>query len=91
MSKKVDIIDVMIAVHRGELKVSMQNGFFLLEDMKSGERVRLNEAYVPCKECKHYIWNAFGDGCYVCVKHSKYGFRAKDFCSYGEREDNGNT
>ena len=44
MAKKIDIIDVMIAVHRGELKIVVNNGYFLLEDMKSGERVRLNEA-----------------------------------------------
>ena len=43
MAKKVDIIDVMLAVHKGELKVFVKNGFFLLEDTKSGECVRLNE------------------------------------------------
>lgn len=90
MAKKVDIIDVMIAVKSGKLKAFIQNGSFLLEDTISGERVALNEVTVPCKECKHYVWNAFCDGCWVCVKHSKYGFRPNDFCSYGERSaDNG--
>ena len=42
-ANNVDIIDVMIAVHRGELKIVIQNGFFLLENTRSGERVRLNE------------------------------------------------
>lgn len=46
MAKNVDIIDVMIAVHRGELKASVSNGYFMLENTKSGERVRLNEADV---------------------------------------------
>jgi len=50
MAKKVDIIDVMIAVHRGELKVSVSNGYFMLEDTKSGERVRLNEVDSEVKD-----------------------------------------
>ena len=53
MAKKVDIIDVMIAVHRGELKVVIQNDFFLLEDMMSGERVRLNE--VDVEQAQRFI------------------------------------
>lgn len=44
MAKNVDIIDVMIAAHRGELKASVSNGYFMLENTKSGERVRLNES-----------------------------------------------
>lgn len=46
MAKKVDLIDVMFAVHNGDLKIVVHNGFFLLEHQKSGERVRLNEADV---------------------------------------------
>lgn len=88
MAKKVDIMDVRSAIKRGELKVSMVQGILLLEDIRSGERVTLGEEIVPCIQCRHYVWNAFGDGCWVCVKHSKYGFRPNDFCSYGERKDN---
>ena len=91
MPKKIDIIDVRTAVRNGELKVFILNGYLSLEDTKSGERVVLKEAVVPCMECKHYVWNAFGDGCYVCAKHGKHGFRPKDFCSYGERKDNDST
>lgn len=43
MAKKLDIIDVMIAVHKGELKVTTRYGYYILEDTKSGEAVRLNE------------------------------------------------
>lgn len=43
MGKKIDIIDVMIAVNNGKLKVFVKNGFFMLEDTQSGECVRLNE------------------------------------------------
>lgn len=86
MAKKVDIMDVRSAIKRGELKVSMVQGILLLEDILSGERVTLGGEIVPCIQCKHYIWNAFGDGCYVCTKHGKYGFRPNDFCSYGERK-----
>lgn len=55
MAKKVDIIDVMFAVYQGELKVVVHNGFFLLENTKSGERVRLNEADVA--PAVHGWWN----------------------------------
>ena len=89
MAKKVDIMDVRSAIKRGELKVSMVQGILLLEDIRSGERVTLGGEIVPCIQCKHYVWNSYGDGCWVCVKHSKYGFRPNDFCSYGERKDNG--
>lgn len=41
--KTIDPIDVMLAVHRGEFKVVVHRGYFLLEDTSSGERVRLNE------------------------------------------------
>ena len=44
MAKGIDIIDVMLAVHKGELKILVSNGFFLLQNVKSGEAVRLNEA-----------------------------------------------
>ncbi len=91
MTKKIDLIDVMYAVHKGELKIIVHNGFFMMEDMKSGERVRLNEAYVMCKDCKHYVWNPFGDGCWVCTKLGRHGLKAKDFCSYGERRTDAET
>ena len=87
MAKKLDIIDVMIAVKNGKLKAFIHNGFFLLEDTISGERVSLNEVTVPCKECKYYVWNPFGDGCWICTKHAKYGFRPNDYCSYGEKKE----
>ena len=91
---KVDIIDVMIAVHRGELRVSIQNGFFLLEHIKSGERVRLNESnaieVVHCRECKWFAENNGGEW-YGCSMFN--AIRAvpedapsgDDFCSYGEK------
>lgn len=44
MSKGIDIVDVMLAVRKGELKILVSNGFFLLQNVKSGEAVRLNEA-----------------------------------------------
>ncbi len=55
MAKNIDIIDVMIAAHRGELKIVIQNGFFLMENTKSGERVRLNKADVA--PATHGWWN----------------------------------
>lgn len=55
MANNIDIIDVMIACHRGELKIVVQNGFFLLENTKSGERVRLNKADVAPNV--HGWWN----------------------------------
>ena len=87
MAKKLDIIDVMFDVKNGKLKAFIHNGLFLLEDTISGERISLNEVTVPCKECKYYVWNPFGDGCWVCTKHSKYGFRPNDYCSYGEKKE----
>ena len=59
--KNVDLVDVMIAVHKGELKVVVHNGFFLLENTKSGERVRLNEADVS--RTVHGKWVALDDDC----------------------------
>ena len=41
---------------------------------------------VRCKDCIGYVWNEL-EGWHVCIKHGKYGFRADDFCSYGERKD----
>ena len=42
---------------------------------------------VRWKDCIGYVWNEF-DGCNVCIKHGQYGFRADDFCAYGERRTN---
>lgn len=46
MAKEIDIIDVMTAVNNGKLKVMTKNGFYMLEHIESGERVRLNESEV---------------------------------------------
>lgn len=37
---------------------------------------------VRCEECKH--WKDYSCGIQVCAK-----FYKKDYCSYGERKDNG--
>lgn len=42
MKNNVDLIYVMVAVNQGKLKCLVRNGYFLLEDIVSGERVRLN-------------------------------------------------
>ena len=68
-NKIVDIIDIMLAVHRGELKVLTQNGFFLIENTKSGERVRLNETNI---ECGHWENNEYGYQCSICKCDSLY-------------------
>ena len=47
--KNIDIVDIKTAVQRGELRVFLRGGFFMLEDTISGEVVRLNE----CKEVTH--------------------------------------
>ena len=39
-----------------------------------------------CKDCKHYEWNPFGSGRYVCSKLCK-GAYEDFFCSYGERRE----
>ena len=83
MVGKVDIIDVMIAVHTGELRVAIHNGFFMLENIKSGERVRLNESgVVRCKECIHRVKGTYAK----CT-----GRKPDDFCSDGERRTYGET
>ena len=97
MAKKVDIIDVMLAVNNGELKVAVHNGFFTLEHTKSGERVRLNESdveqVVRCKNCKSAYINSFSaaSGVAVCKKWSNEAetviVQHDDFCSYGERRE----
>lgn len=77
MAKKIDIIDVMIAVNKGYLKVDIFNGFYTLEDTRSGERVRLNVApVVRCKECVHRVKGTWAK----CI-----GRRPEEFCSDGER------
>jgi len=41
---------------------------------------------VRCRDCKYHAWDDDVD--YVCLLTGKYtGF--EDFCSYGERKDNG--
>ena len=42
MAKKIDIVDVMLAVKNGELKVTTFRGYYMLENIASGECVRLN-------------------------------------------------
>lgn len=42
-NRKIDIVDVMVAVKNGELKAFVRNGFIILEDLKSGEAVRIGE------------------------------------------------
>ena len=89
MPKKIDLIDVMLAVYKGELKIIEKNGFYLMEDMKSGERVRLNEANVLCKDCKHF--DKYTKKCYVfCHDYIEVQLEVdcNHFCSYGERKDN---
>ena len=66
--KQIDIIDVMLAVRDGELKIIIQDGFFLIENTKSGERVRLNKVYVEndnrcCSNCGRH------DGCNGCGEY----------------------
>lgn len=43
MVKKIDIVDVMLAVKIGELKVTTFRGYYMLEHVASGECVRLNK------------------------------------------------
>lgn len=82
-SKIVDVIDIMLAVRNGELRVVVKNGFFMLENINSGERVKLNE--VPVKYGK---WenNEYGCHCSVCKHDSLYnGFNhpvKSNFCPY---------
>ena len=65
--KQIDIIDVMLAVRDGELKIIIQDGFFLMENTKSGERVRLNKVTEIndsrcCESCgRHDGWNGCGE------------------------------
>ena len=91
--RKTDIVAVRTAVKNGDLKIVTQNGFFFMEDTKSGERVRLNETdaihVVRCKDCKHRYYNedseeycceVWGDGFDTFVNQD-------EFCSRGERKD----
>ena len=41
--KNIDIVDIKTAVQMGDLKVFIQNGFYMLENTRSGEVVRLNQ------------------------------------------------
>ena len=43
VAKKIDIVDVMLAVKNGELRVTTFRGYYMLEHIASGERVRLNK------------------------------------------------
>lgn len=89
MAKNVDIIDVMIAVNRGELKIVVKNGFFLLEDTISGERVRLNETDVICKRCRYYEKAEYDDGYKMVCRLLKRQTAPDGFCYCGvRREDN---
>lgn len=92
---KVDIIDVMIAVHRGELKIVVQNGFFLLENTKSGERVRLNEADVVPVVHGHWCWEGKFKACSECGSYVEWdetlGANFWKFCPYcGAKMDGDN-
>lgn len=55
-------------------------------------KLSLNKAdvveVVRCNDCKHgQSYNMFGSR--YCLKHNDVAVRDNDFCSYGEREDNG--
>ena len=43
---------------------------------------------VRCGECKHMYDGIKGDGYLICHKFNHF-IKADDFCSYGERSDNG--
>ena len=49
-------------------------------------REATNRLAIPCKECKHYMWDDF-DGCYVCMKLSKY-VKPDFWCAYGKEREN---
>ena len=68
-SKIIDIIDIMLAVRNGELRIIIKNGFFMLENINSGERVKLNE--VPIK-CGQWLDNEYGCHCSICGCDSLY-------------------
>ena len=47
---------------------------------------------VRCKDCKHYNKDAFACNLLPWVDSSEHeNWYADDFCSYGERKDNGKT
>lgn len=72
--RQIDIIDVMLAVRDGELKIIIQDGFFLMENTKSGERVRLNKVTEIndsrcCESCgRHNGWNGCGEYVENCMQ-----------------------
>jgi hypothetical protein len=85
---KIDVVAVKTAIKNGDLKIVAEKGFFFMEDTKSGERVRLNEAFTVCKDCKMWIRNGgFAKGpTGHCFCHDIVT-TVYDFCSYGERRE----
>ena len=94
--KRLDLIDRSELLPNGVFYVNGDNPMSslneLLNRIANAKTVDAVEV-VRCKDCKHYD---FG----VCLKIysdgavSQYAWQARnedDFCSYGERKDNGST
>ena len=52
-----------------------------------GERDAM-DAMIRCKDCKHCSQNT-PDGLHWCDEHERGSLMDDDFCSYGERKDDG--
>ena len=58
------------------------------EDIRKAPTVDAVEV-VRCKDCKHYVETDLWCNLNCCVGDSHANWYPEDFCSYGERKDNG--
>ena len=58
------------------------------EQLKESYQIFKYEEVVRCKYCKYRSHNT-PDGLHWCEEHERGSLMDDDFCSYGERKDNG--
>lgn len=83
----IDVVAVKKAVKDGALIAKVIDGNILLADVNSGEAAKIGE--LPVVRCKDCTW--FGNADEIigrCITHNRYIY-ADQFCSYGERKDDG--
>lgn len=82
VDKLLDILDVMIVGHK-----SASDVYDVVDSMPTVDAVEV----VRCKDCKHYYADPWGYG--NCVFEGGVSRRTKDsdFCSWGERREDGQT
>ena len=79
LAKALESENIRIAVDKGKM-------FRLIDNAPTVDAVEV----VRCKDCEHYVDGPYDNGDMMCDNWGEWIFpHEDDFCSYGERKDNG--